>query len=48
MIGESANRVQTTYDEATGKLDHRQLYQATEVVAADGRKQASDYHRCAG
>jgi hypothetical protein len=39
VIGQSANRIQTTFDEATGKLDHRQLYHATDVIAADGSKQ---------
>ena len=39
VIGQNANRIQTTFDEATGKLDHRQLYHATDVVTADGRKQ---------
>jgi hypothetical protein len=39
VIGQDANRVQTTFDKTTGKLDHRQLYHATDVTAPDGRKQ---------
>lgn len=35
LIGPAANRVQTTFDRATGKLDTRQLYHAADVVRPD-------------
>jgi hypothetical protein len=38
LIGPEANRIRTSLNKATGKLDHRQLFHATEVVLPDGRK----------
>jgi len=38
LIGPEANRIRTTLDEKTGKLDHRQLYHATDMVMPDGKK----------
>jgi HNH endonuclease len=38
VIGPAANRVQTTLDKKTGKLDTRQLYHASTVVKPDGTK----------
>jgi hypothetical protein len=38
LIGPAANRVQTTFNEATGKLDTRQLYHAADVITPDGKK----------
>jgi hypothetical protein len=38
LIGQTANRVQTTLNKATGKLNHRQLYHASDVVMPDGKK----------
>lgn len=38
LIGPAANRVLTTFDAATGKLDHRQLYHAADVVTPEGTK----------
>src|SRR5271163_403354 len=34
----SANRIRTTLNKATGKLDIRQLHHATDVILPDGRK----------
>jgi hypothetical protein len=38
VIGQAASRIRTTIDKATGKLDHRQLYHASEVITSDGQK----------
>jgi hypothetical protein len=38
LIGPAANRIRTTLNKATGKLDIRQFYHATDVVLPDGRK----------
>ena len=38
LIGQSADRVQTTFNKATGKLETRQLYRAADVVMPDGKK----------
>jgi len=38
LVGETADRVQITFNETTGKLDTRQLYRAEDVVAPDGKK----------
>ena len=38
LIGETENRVQTTFDKATGKLNHRLLHHASDVVMPDGSK----------
>jgi hypothetical protein len=38
LIGPEANRIRTSLNKATGKLDHHQLYHATDVVTADGKK----------
>ncbi|NNM56234.1 HNH endonuclease [Acidocella sp.] len=38
LIGQTADRAQTTFNTATGKLDTRQLYHATEIVTPDGKK----------
>jgi hypothetical protein len=38
MIGPAANRIRTTIDKSTGKLDIRQLHHATDVILPDGRK----------
>jgi HNH endonuclease len=38
LIGPAANRAQTRFNKATGKLDTRQLYHAADVVLPDGRK----------
>jgi hypothetical protein len=38
LIGQAANRVRTTFNKATGKLDTRQLYHASDVVMPDGKK----------
>ncbi|MPZ36318.1 MAG: HNH endonuclease [Rhodospirillales bacterium] len=38
LVGETADRVQITFSEATGRLDTRQLYHAEDVVAPDGKK----------
>lgn len=38
LIGRAANRVQTTFNKKTGKLDARQLYHASTVVRPDGTK----------
>jgi hypothetical protein len=37
LIGRAANRVRTTLNRITGKLDIRQLYHATDVVLPNGR-----------
>jgi YD repeat-containing protein len=38
LIGQAANRAQTTFNKATEKLDTRQLYHAPDVVTPDGNK----------
>jgi hypothetical protein len=38
LIGPTANRIRTTLNKATGKLDIRQLHHATDVILPDGRK----------
>ena len=38
LIGQIADRVQTTFNKATGQLDTRQLYHAVDVVTPDGKK----------
>lgn len=38
LIGPEANRIRTTLNKATGKLDHRQLYHAAEMMTPDGKK----------
>ncbi|WP_233202514.1 hypothetical protein [Dyella sp. AD56] len=38
LIGPEAKRIKTSLNKVTGKLDHRQLYHATDVVLPDGRK----------
>jgi hypothetical protein len=38
LIGRTADRVQTTFNKATGKLDTRQLYHVVDVITPDGRK----------
>jgi hypothetical protein len=38
LIGPEASRIRTSLNKATGKLDHRQLYHATDVVTPDGKK----------
>ena len=38
LVGSEANRVSTTFDKASGKLDTRQLYHAANVVMPDGTK----------
>jgi len=38
LVGSEANRVRTTFDKASGKLDTRQLYHAANVVMPDGTK----------
>jgi hypothetical protein len=38
LIGPEANRIHTSFNKATGKLDHRQLYHAADVVTPDGKK----------
>jgi hypothetical protein len=38
LVGPEANRIRTTVNKATGKLDHRQLYHAADVILPDGRK----------
>lgn len=38
LIGPEANRIQTRLNKRTGKLDHRQLYHAADVVTPDGKK----------
>ena len=38
LVGPDANRIWTTLNKATGKLDIRQLYHVTDVVLPDGRK----------
>lgn len=38
LIGQAADRGQTTFNKATGKLDTKQLYHATTIVTPDGRK----------
>jgi hypothetical protein len=38
LIGPEANRIRTSLDKATGKLDHRQLYHDADVVTPDGKK----------
>jgi HNH endonuclease len=38
LVGAAANRVQTTFDEASGKLDTRQLYHAADMIASDGTR----------
>lgn len=38
LIGPEANRIQTTLNKETGRLDHRQLYHAADVVTPDGKK----------
>jgi hypothetical protein len=44
LIGQTANRVQTTLNKATGKLNHRQLYQASVAVMPDGKKARQKNH----
>ncbi|HEY1749599.1 MAG TPA: hypothetical protein VGG11_22920 [Xanthobacteraceae bacterium] len=38
MIGPEAKRIQTTLNKETGKLDHRQLHHAIDVVTPEGEK----------
>lgn len=38
LVGQTANRIQTTFNKATGKLETRQLYHAEDVVTQDGKK----------
>lgn len=38
LIGQTADRVQTTFNKATGKLDTRQLHHAIDVVTPDRKK----------
>lgn len=38
LIGPAANRIRTTLNKDTGRLDHRQLYHATDVILPDGRQ----------
>jgi hypothetical protein len=38
LIGQTANRVRTTFNKAAGKLDTRQLYHASDVVMPDGKR----------
>lgn len=38
LIGPAANRIRTTLDKTTGKLDIRQLYHAADIVLPDGTK----------
>jgi len=38
LVGETADRIQTTFDKATGKLVHRQLHHASDVVLPNGQK----------
>lgn len=38
LIGQTADRVQTTFNKATGKLVTRQLYHAIDIVTRDGKK----------
>jgi hypothetical protein len=38
VIGQAADRVRTTFNQATGKLDTRQLYHASDVITPDGKK----------
>jgi len=38
LVGESAGRIQTTFDKMTGKLVHRKLHHATDVILPDGQK----------
>jgi hypothetical protein len=38
LVGPAANRIRTTFNKATGKLDIRQLHHATDVILPDGRK----------
>ena len=38
LVGSDGGRIQTKFNKATGKLDHRLLYQAADVVTPDGKK----------
>lgn len=38
LVGPAANRIQTSFNKATGTLDHRQLYHAADLVTSDGKK----------
>lgn len=38
LIGPEANRIRTSLNKKTGKLEHRQLFHATEVELPDGKK----------
>lgn len=38
VVGRDANRIRTTLDKATGKLDLRQLYHSTDVTTPDGNE----------
>jgi HNH endonuclease len=38
ILGQAADRAQTTFNEITGKLDTRQLYRSEDVVAPDGQQ----------
>jgi hypothetical protein len=38
VIGQAADRVQITFNKATGKLDTRQLYHAANIETPDGKK----------
>lgn len=38
LIGPEANRIRTSLNKVTGRLEHRQLYHATDVVMPDGKK----------
>lgn len=38
VVGEAAGRIQTTFDKDTGKLSHRQLHHAANVVLPSGQK----------
>ena len=43
LIGQTANRV-PTLNKATGKLNYRQLYQASDAVMPDGKKARQKNH----
>jgi hypothetical protein len=38
LLGSNGGRLRTTFDETTKKLDHRRLYQASDIVTAEGNK----------
>ena len=41
LVGEKANRIRTTWNRKTGKLDHKLHHHAEDIITADGKKARS-------